>query len=311
MARTLNARQLEAFRAVMIAGSITRAGRLLSISQPAVTRLIRDLEADLGMTLFLRQGPILLPTPEGREFYDAVEKHFISTEHLREAAAQIRKHGPARLRIATFPAMANSVLPAAIARFMEVEPETLISVETGASVDIVDHVLSGRADVVVLARPLNRNDLDFFPFPASEAVCILPVAHPLASRATITSRDFDGQDYVALGPSSLMRYELNQLLDAARVKPVTRIECLFSSTAVQFVERGLGVAVVDPLVALTSAPERAVLRRFEPTISYQPSVVFAANAARSAAPHRLSELIVKAYSEVISGIGALLDNVES
>ena len=71
-------RQLEAFAAVMSAGSVTGAARLLGRSQPAVTRLIQDLEADIGYALLHRSGPRISPTARGLLFHAEVERHLAS-----------------------------------------------------------------------------------------------------------------------------------------------------------------------------------------------------------------------------------------
>ncbi len=96
--RPLNVRQLEAFRAVMLSGSMTGGGRLMSISQPAVTRLIRDLEAELKLSLFRREGTHIEPTREGKELFREVSRHFVSTERIREAADAIREFNGGQLR---------------------------------------------------------------------------------------------------------------------------------------------------------------------------------------------------------------------
>src|SRR5690606_5376562 len=120
--RALNGRQLEAFRAVMIAGSITGGSRLLSVSQPAVSRLIHDLESDLRMQLFLREGASIIPTPEARELFREVERYFISTERIREAAMAIREYSSGRLRVATILALTSACIPEAVAEFARTYP---------------------------------------------------------------------------------------------------------------------------------------------------------------------------------------------
>jgi DNA-binding transcriptional LysR family regulator len=302
----INLRRLEAFRAVMIAGSITRAGRLLSISQPAVTRLVRDLELDLGLTLFARNGSTVVPTPEAHAVYSEVDRLFINTERLRDAAERIRDGGIAHVHITAIPAMSVSVLPNAIGAFLEESPATLVSIHSGASIDIVDTVASGQVDIGFIARPPDRNDLVFEPMPLGEVVCILPVAHPLVTRQEIGPADLDGQDYVALGAGSLMRLELAALLHKAGAHPRMRVESLFSGTVVHYVERGIGIAIVDPLVAATIDPARAAVRRFRPVIDYELSVVFAPRVVRSPTLSRLIHHVTAAYVRAVDEVEALV-----
>lgn len=265
----------------MVSGSITRAGRLLSVSQPAITRLIRDLELDLGMPLFTRVGATVAPTPEARAFFGEVQRYFVSTDRLREAAMIIREHSAGSLRIAAIPSLSASCMPDAVHDFSRKFPDILISIHTGASSEIIDHVAAGQADIGFVALPPGRSDLKFLPLPASEVVCVMPIEHPLAAREVVGPNDLHGQDYVALGAGSLMRLELHALLRGADSHPRLRVESLFSGTVAQYVNRGLGVAVVDPLAALELDPSRTAVRRFVPRIGYDLSVVYAPNVGYS------------------------------
>lgn len=302
--RSLNARQLEAFRAVMVSGSITRAGLLLSISQPAVTRLIRDLETDLEMQLFSREGTTVVPTAEAREFYSEVDRHFVSTDRLRDIAIGIREFGTGRLRIAAIPALSGHCLPDAISTYSSEFPNTIVSVHNGASVDIVDLVATSQVDVAIIARPSTRGELSFRLLPEAEAVCILPVSHPLAAKSLVTPGDLDGQDYIALGQSSLMRMELQALLRAADSHPRMRVESLFSGTLVQYVDRGLGFAIVDPLVASMVDTSRTVVRRFVPRIRYQLSIIYAPDIVRSPMLERFVAIFTETYKGLTGAIQA-------
>ena len=97
--KNINLRQLEAFRAVMQTRSITRASELLFVSQPAVTRLIKDLEASVGFSLFQRLKKRLYPTPEAFSFLEEVELSFSGLDKINIAAREIRDRrypGPGR-----------------------------------------------------------------------------------------------------------------------------------------------------------------------------------------------------------------------
>ena len=79
-------RQLEAFAAVMSTGSVTAAGRLLGRSQPAISRLLQELEAEIGYPLFARSGPRVTPTEQGFLLYDDVERALTSLQQIRGRA---------------------------------------------------------------------------------------------------------------------------------------------------------------------------------------------------------------------------------
>ena len=93
MALTL--RQLEAFRALMDVGSVTRGAQLLGVSQPTMSRLLADMEAETGLVLFERSGRGLQPTPEALAFDQEVERAFAGLAQLEAVARSMR--GASRL----------------------------------------------------------------------------------------------------------------------------------------------------------------------------------------------------------------------
>ena len=89
----MNIRQVEAFRTVMMRGSMTVAAQEMRTSQPSISRLIAELEASIGLTLFERRAGRIRPTPEGLSFYREVERSFLGLENLAHAARDIRAPG--------------------------------------------------------------------------------------------------------------------------------------------------------------------------------------------------------------------------
>src|SRR5712692_8207112 len=90
-------RQLEAFRSLMMTGTSVGAARKMHITQPAISRLISDLEADIGFRLFNRAKGRMEPTLAGVRFYKAVEENFLGLERLKQAADAIRNEAPEAL----------------------------------------------------------------------------------------------------------------------------------------------------------------------------------------------------------------------
>src|SRR5210317_1285070 len=115
--RNINLRQLEAFRAMMMTRSITRASELLCVSQPAVGRLINDLESSVEFPLFQRIKKRSNPAPEARFFYPEVARSFAGLNKINLAAREIRDFRSGSLSIAALPAPGLSYLPEFISRF--------------------------------------------------------------------------------------------------------------------------------------------------------------------------------------------------
>ncbi|MEA3100508.1 LysR family transcriptional regulator, partial [Caballeronia mineralivorans] len=104
-------RQLEAFRAVMLCATVTRASEMLHISQPATTRLLADLEISLGFPLFKREKKRLHPTAEAQALFEEVQRSLSGMDRIARAADEIRALQRGTLQIVAAPALAHSFLP--------------------------------------------------------------------------------------------------------------------------------------------------------------------------------------------------------
>ena len=126
----MNLRHLEAFRAVMLSGSVTQAAQSLNLSQPAVSKMLAELEHQLGFQLFLRsRGSALTVTPEADAFFYEVERSFSGIAALKRVAEDIRNMATGTLRIAALPALAVSFLPRVIAAFRETHPGVTVQLK--------------------------------------------------------------------------------------------------------------------------------------------------------------------------------------
>jgi len=281
MAKPINLRQIEAFRAVILTGSMTGAGAMLGISQPAVSRLIRDLERDFGLSLFKRSGARITPTEEALLLNREVERMFIGSEKIRETAAAIRGISSGSLRVAAMPNLAVGYLSPLVGRFLDEHPNVSVTLHEDSSVNIIDLVSRHQADVGLAFAPMPHPGIEVQSLPATEAVCIVPEGHPLARQEEVHARDLDGTDFIRLGTSSLLRHQIHKVMEAANVHCYDRIEVRYAATACTFVSRGLGVSVVDPFAVREAGRAGLVVRPFRPRIPYDFSVVLAAWRPRS------------------------------
>jgi DNA-binding transcriptional LysR family regulator len=98
--RRLNPRQIEAFRALMLTSSTVRAAQLMNVTQPAVSRLVRELQEALALTLFERVGNRLVPTHDARALYAEVERSFVGLDRIAQAARELATRHAGTLKIA-------------------------------------------------------------------------------------------------------------------------------------------------------------------------------------------------------------------
>jgi len=294
----MNLRQIEAFRAVMMTGSVTEAGRLMHISQPSVSRLIADLEYSVQIRLFERRQGRLVPTPEAGRLYEEVERAFIGLHRLRERAREIKELRGDHLRIAAMPALCLDLLPSATARLLARFPELRISMQARSSEQVLRWLQTQQFDVGLAGPVSEHGGIDRLFEVSAPCVCVLPATHALAARPVVDARDLADVALI-LSPDSLMvRRRLNRAFDAVGVRSNVQIETPLSIVACALVERNLGVAVMEPFTVRTQASDRLAIRPLTPEIRFSFEVLAPRTRLRSrAAAEFLGDL-----EEVIAGL---------
>ncbi|EKS71449.1 MULTISPECIES: LysR substrate-binding domain-containing protein [Caballeronia] len=261
----LKIRQIEAFRAVMLRHTVTRAAESLHISQPAVSRLIADLESRVGFVLFERQQGRLAPTAEARVLFEEVERAFVGLDRITQAAHQIRAMRRGSLRVAGSPAVALDLLPAVIARFVEQHPGIDVSLLAHSATTVVDKVASGQCDVGLTAEAIPHPAVKSERLPNAVMRCIVPRGHRLARRASLSPYDLRGEPFVSFPHSFDARAAIDRVFVEAGVTRNLVIEAQLSQAIVALVANRAGVALIDPVTA-AYARQRVAVKRFAPAV---------------------------------------------
>jgi DNA-binding transcriptional LysR family regulator len=245
-------RQLEAFAAVMSTGSVTGAARLLQRSQPAVTRLVHDLEATTGYPLFTRHGPRVTPTQEGFLLYEEVELLLGSWRQLQARTAQIRHAGEPLLLAATS-AVAVGLLPPALRALEDAMGASPVRLHSASPERVLQAVLNGSVHLGVASLPLEHRGVQRLWIAQAPCVVVLPEADPLAASTCVPLAALAQRRIVTLSNPYRLRARIDQLLAQAPVAasgPSTAVlETNSSVNAMAMVRAGLGVALLDPLTA--------------------------------------------------------------
>ncbi|WP_071796687.1 pca operon transcription factor PcaQ [Natronohydrobacter thiooxidans] len=191
MERRIKFRHLEIFTAVARAASLKRAAERLNLTQPAVSKTLKELEDITGHVLAERSRAGLRLTPEGEVFLQYAEQ---STAAIRHGLRSLQGAGQAasRLRIGALPSVAGAILPAAARSFAAANPDTLLEVTEGPHLDLIARLRSGGLDLVLgrLGRPESMAGLSFQQLYTEEVVI---VARPDSPAVSIDSfADLDG-----------------------------------------------------------------------------------------------------------------------
>lgn len=263
----MNLRQISAFHAVMVAGTVTHAAERLNISQPAVSRLIAELERSTQLKLFIRRkGGRLQPTMEAETFFREVEHSFTGLEKLKQAALDIRNFGTGYVRIACLPALAMGFIPKVVKRFCAAYPNVSVSLQTRSS-STVRHWVVGQQVDFGLATPVGkvsgaRGEL----FARTAGVCVMPKGHPLADKRVIEPRDLEGQPFISLALEDRTRFRVDRVFESAGVKRQMFVETQYAATICGMILEGMGVSIVSRFTAHDFEDRGIVARPFSPSI---------------------------------------------
>ncbi|PJX56846.1 MULTISPECIES: LysR family transcriptional regulator [Klebsiella] len=184
---SLDIRLLRAFAVVAEENNISRAAQRLFISQPPLTRHIRHLEAQLGVTLFQRHSKGLILTDAGREVLEMIRPLLVLQERTLAALSQLSAHSPQPLRLGLTTAFEQGIF-AAVESALSDHTRTL-HITRHASPALTQQVRKGKLDAALVALPLNTEGLHLHPLPYQEPlIAALPVSWPEAARPALTLR---------------------------------------------------------------------------------------------------------------------------
>ena len=265
----MNLRQLEAFRAVMLPGSVTQAAAALHISQPAVSKLLADLEYHLGFPLFVRsKGVALTVTPEADVFFHEVERSFAGIAVLKRAAADIRNASTGTLRIAALPALAVSFLPSVITTFRRRHAGVSIQLQTRSSSTVRQWIANQQFDIGLATPARELPGIAMERFLRCPGACVLPPGHRLAEKQHIEPADLDGERFISLALEHQTRHRIDRVFEDAGVDRDMIIETQYAMTICALVLQGLGCSILNPITAADYVDRGLVVRPFKPEILF-------------------------------------------
>lgn len=268
----LNLRQLEVFRAVMAAGSLTAAGRHLQMSQPAVSKAVRRMEDVLGLKLFVRSGGRARPTPEATSLYREVAKVFHNVRVMERYAHDLKAAQSGVLTLACTPTLSCSFVAEAIARFRRDRPNVRVWLNTTTTGETLELAATGQIDIGIIYTPGNHPGVEVLPLYETEIVCVMRRDHPLAGLSVIRPSDLAGQAIVTNVRNEPMHDLIETAFSRGDLDRRVMVGTNNTVTACSLVQAGSGVALVEPMGIAELFPNM-VQRRFRPRVAITPRTV--------------------------------------
>ncbi|MCW5653491.1 LysR family transcriptional regulator [Hydrogenophaga sp.] len=264
----MNLRQIEVFRAVMTTGSTTEAARLLHVSQPGISRLVRHLELQLGVSLFERRSGRLVPTAEARELQAEIEKVYRGVQHVRDVAAHLRFGTHTTLRVLSSANTALQLVPRSIAALVGQFPAARVLFESLPTREIVKLLVSEEADVALSSAPLDHPALEIEEIGRWQLLCALPAGHALLRQRRPSLASALTGRLVVYSPEAPQSAVIEHWIQSHGVARNVAAEVRSGLAACSVAATGVAMAFVDDLSARAHRPEGLVYAAIEGAPSF-------------------------------------------
>ncbi|ACM39733.1 MULTISPECIES: LysR substrate-binding domain-containing protein [Rhizobium/Agrobacterium group] len=245
----ISQRALEAFRAVMTTGTVSAAAEELNVSQPAVSRLVRDLEEYTQLRLFSRHGGRIVATREAHEFNAEIERSFLGLRVIEQAAREIRQGRRGTVSVAVMPALAQTILPDVMADVRVSHPDFRLELLAMPTQSIVRQVATRQCPLGLTSPTHHANEVDVVKSGSLPYRCVMPDGHPLAAYEIIRLQDLSGMEFINYTDATATGRMLDHRFAHMTTPPVVNARAPISPVIAALVRKGLGVAILDPFTA--------------------------------------------------------------
>lgn len=237
-------RQLRVFSEVARHLSFTKAAEVLHVTPPAITMQIRELEAQLAMPLFDRNGRQVALTTVGEYMLVYARKMLATLKDAEDAAARLQKLEIGTLTIGMV-STAKYFLPRLLAEFRREHDGIDIKLAVGNREQLVKMLQANEVDIAIMGRPPRELATRAEPFAAHPHVFVAPVGHPLTSEAALPPEALQGQSFIVREQGSGTRTALEQFLQTAHVEPRITMEMASNETIKQAVMAGMALSFLS------------------------------------------------------------------
>jgi DNA-binding transcriptional LysR family regulator len=262
----LTLRQIEVIRAIMVTGTVGGAARLLNVSSPGISRVMKHAEVSVGVKLFNRKGGRYSPTREADTIFNQINGVYDKVEDLQFVISRIKRGASIELKIASVPSIANVMVPRAIADVRKAFPNLLIDIDILKIEDAIDYLLLGKGELVALSHAIDHPML---------------ICEPLARNARITAEEIVKYPLIGIDPNDPYGRVMAGIFAKTSLHYDVSIRARFGSTVCALVTQGLGIAIIDEFTLVGGNwPEIRTLDIAEPTW-FQTYIVYRKDASLS------------------------------
>jgi DNA-binding transcriptional LysR family regulator len=237
--------QLKIFHVVAQQQSFTRAAQSLFLTQPGISKHIKDLEEYYGTRLFDRIGKKVVLTQAGGLLFSQTEKIFRLVDRVKEEIDDLKGLQAGDLKIGASVTIGIYLLPGILEKFKKLYPGTRVTLDIDLNRQVIRQVLDNSADIGLLGAPAADDRLVMTPFHRDSLVVIAPGNKLWAKKDSISADDLPGEQFILSRRGSGTRAVIEERLNAAGVVLQNTMEFGNTEAIKKAVEAGLGISIVS------------------------------------------------------------------
>ncbi len=243
---SLNLHLLRLFATVVRTGSFSKAADALHLSQPSISKGVRDFELQLGCSLLDRSPKGVRPTREGAALMRHADALFAAERSAEEELRALRNLDSGSLRIGASTTIATYLIPDFLGAFHNAHPGIELYLTSANTRDIADLMIQHQIEIALVEGPINDEGLDSEPWLTDVMEIIVSTAHPFATATyPITLKDVAKEVLIVREKGSGSREVVEQALAASGVEPARTLEIGSTEAIKQLVAAGLGISIVS------------------------------------------------------------------
>ena len=243
--------QLQYFKTVAQLQHMTRAAEKLSISQPALSKSISNIEQELGIPLFDRQGRSIFLNRYGQLFLESVEVILAEYEKVMKKFEDITRPGHGEVSFGFIHTLGMEVVPELMAVVQKKYPNMEFSLTQATSLNLLKRLEEGAIDLCLSQEVESKIiDIEWIELWSEELYVIVPTNHPLASKETIALHEIKGEPFISIKKGNSLRHFIDKRLKEAGITAKTTFAGEEMHTVAGFVGAGLGVSIIPNIKGL-------------------------------------------------------------
>lgn len=242
-------------------GTLTKAAKTLHLTQSALSHQLRELERELDVQIFDRQGKRLHLSDQGYRFLRTSEKILAEIKSLEEDIINYRMGRTGKLTISMQCYTAYHWLPGIIKYYKKRWPDINIQILSEATRRPLEYLMNGDLDIGIIRTQMVNTRIRYEPIFEDQLMAVLPQDHPLAEKDVIEICDFQDQEVILplYDPSYQDTPVIESLIEAQHVKPKTLHRIHYTDATIEMVNAGLGITVMADWIVEPYLRERNIV----------------------------------------------------